>query len=257
MQNRHFHLLRAIALALLVLSGCSLDDPAHGFAIFRDSGRASLTPAQEPVAESDPIDATTQSYQSADDNDVAIAFLNDKIAADPHSFDLYNARALAYARKKDYRAAIGDFTRAIQIKPNSTNTYFARACAYGLEGKFALANADLERGINGADPRSPRMLEEYAWIRATFPAAQVRSGPEAMKYALAACKMTKWEHASALDALAAASAESGNYSDAVKWERMAMSLPHMGWDTTEIAARLALYAQHKPYRQTDPFDRRA
>ena len=158
MQSYRRTQLLVIAFVLFV-NGCSLNDPVHGLAVFRDSSAPAPAASANPISEPEPLPGTQEGSESNSDN-LAIASLNEIIDARPDSFELYVARAFAYADEKDYPAAIADYTHAIHLKPDSARTYFARGKAYALEGKFALANADLAQGLKAADPRSRRTFQE-------------------------------------------------------------------------------------------------
>ena len=55
-----------------------------------------------------------------------------------------------------------------------------------------------------------------------------------------------------LDTLAAAYAETGDFDAAVKWQTKANALFTDGKDKTDGEARLKLYQEKKPYRETTP-----
>jgi hypothetical protein len=62
-----------------------------------------------------------------------------------------------------------------------------------------------------------------------------------------ACLLTQWTHADCLDTLSAAYAETGDFSQAVRWQRKALEFPN--FDKREAAAeRLKLYESGQPYR---------
>jgi len=72
------------------------------------------------------------------------------------------------------------------------------------------------RDIAVIAPDSPRMLDELAWILATHPAAEARDGNQAVKLAERACELTERKIPALLDTLAAAYAETGNFSRATE-----------------------------------------
>ena len=59
------------------------------------------------------------------------------------------------------------------------------------------------------------MLNNLAWLLATQPSPEVRNGPEAVRLAERACALTSRTNLWFLHTLAAACAESGNFTQAV------------------------------------------
>lgn len=79
-----------------------------------------------------------------------------------------------------------------------------------------------------------------------------------MAEATLACRLTQWKDPECLDTLAAASAESGDFDAAVKWETWAIDLkksqnrltgdvPKESW----MRDRLSLYRKRQPYHEPD------
>jgi hypothetical protein len=64
------------------------------------------------------------------------------------------------------------------------------------------------------------------------------------------CEASTWRDPDSIDTLAAAEAEAGKWDDATKHEKLAID---SAWDdpdaAKDYAARLASYAQKKPWRQ--------
>jgi len=56
----------------------------------------------------------------------------------------------------------------------------------------------------------------------------------------------------ALDTLAAADAEAGDFDSAVKWQAKAIALESNPQEKAEYGTRLALYMDRKPYRDAKP-----
>jgi hypothetical protein len=69
------------------------------------------------------------------------------------------------------------------------------------------------------------------------------------------CQATDFQSAQALDVLAAAHAELGQFADAVVWERRAIDRAPSDTPATileELLGRLKLYERRQPYRRTPP-----
>ena len=73
-------------------------------------------------------------------------------------------------------------------------------------------------------------------------------GEEAVRHALRACERTNYKKVEFLDTLAAASAECGEYEDAVKWQRKAMEQISDPVRLADYRSRLDLYSSRKPAR---------
>jgi tetratricopeptide (TPR) repeat protein len=70
-----------------------------------------------------------------------------------------------------------------------------------------------------------------------------RDGAKAVRYATKACELMEWHDAGAIDTLAAAYAETGDFDKAIQFQKRADEM-----DTRADPARLALYEKHQPAR---------
>jgi tetratricopeptide (TPR) repeat protein len=95
-------------------------------------------------------------------------------------------------------------------------------------------------------------LNEMAWIRATHPDPQMRSGTEAVTLAERACDLTSNENVAMLDTLAAAYAETGQFDRATATAERAMEQAEKQ-DAQEaaqaISGRVTRYRTEKAYRE--------
>lgn len=89
-----------------------------------------------------------------------------------------------------------------------------------------------------------------AWTLATCPDPRVRDGDAAVRSATRACELTKWKVARAVETLAAAYAEAGDFKAAVKWQRIALELDGLHTSLRAHARdRLALYEAGRAYHE--------
>jgi len=131
--------------------------------------------------------------------------------------------------KGNPRAALRDFTKAVEI--------YAKLVRQDGQSDLALEFA--------------RSLVPIAWISATSPDDSLRDGNKAMQCALTACGLSEWQNAVAIESLAAACAETQNFTEAVKWQENAIKLaPNQS--KAELGIRLELYKAGKPFRVTAP-----
>jgi tetratricopeptide (TPR) repeat protein len=210
--------------------------------------------------------------------DRAIADYNEALRIDPRDAIAYNNRANSWYNKGELQRALDDYNRAIQFGPEDADPYNGRAnvwvdmglydeaiAAYGeairLDPHFAYAfggrgNAWAAKGqyqqalddyyeALRLDPQYVQAFSRAAWLLSACPDEGLRDAAEAVALATRACELAAWIDADALDSLAAAYAESGDFAKAVEFAQRAVALAP---DVAEYAARLILYQSGKPYR---------
>jgi Flp pilus assembly protein TadD len=187
----------------------------------------------------------------------------------------------------NYERALSDFTRAIQLTPNEPSTRAYRAYAYAKLGQRtdALADAaaatklrpgeiplirveDLElragayrilgqqelalrdyREAVRVMPKDSKANSLLAWFLATCPEDRFRNGADAVSAARKACELSKWRRSDAIDTLAAAYAEAGDFDQAVKYDKQSLNDSSLApKERQEREKRLALFEQRKPFR---------
>ncbi len=203
----------------------------------------------------------------------------------PNSPLLFNHMGRILQRQQKYAEALDYFDRALQLRPNSADAWNnkgvaleqlgrmdeARQCyeravevnpdqllfrcnlAYALEesGHHEEASAEYAKA-NHLYPAWPREALEQAWSLATRSDERERNGRQALRIAKQVCQATYFAEAQALDVLAAAYAELGQFEEAEKWQRKALNLlsDDLPADIRKgVQDRLHLYESHKPFRQ--------
>jgi hypothetical protein len=107
------------------------------------------------------------------------------------------------------------------------------------------------RDIAANAPDSPRMLDELAWLLATYPDLNARDGAEAVRLATRACELTDRRVPALLATLAAAYAEAEDFPRAVPAAEEALSEARSLGDTDGIKLSeniLASVRANVPYR---------
>jgi Flp pilus assembly protein TadD len=147
--------------------------------------------------------------------DEAINVARDGLAVFPYRGELHHALGLALMQKQDFVAAANHFGYALLLRPDLVD---ARA-------NFRLALRQIGNASDGLKrlqevalfaPDAPAILNEIAWFFATQPEATLRNGSEAVRLAEHACALTGRTAPEMLATLAAAYAESGKVSEAIK-----------------------------------------
>lgn len=217
----------------------------------------------------------------------ATAHLKEAVRLDPDPADSQYNLAQALARLGKLDDAIGHYREAVRLRPE--DAYALRGLGLTLfetgqrqEGLALLAEAvrrapDVSIHMAYGDtllaagqygpaaeqyararacaPDEPQAAAALAWVRATAPDAALRNGAEAVRLAEAAVATSPSPSAYALDALAAAYAESGRFEEAARYAARAFVLARDQKHEAlarQIAARHQMYREGKPFRMTAP-----
>ena len=101
-------------------------------------------------------------------------------------------------------------------------------------------------------PDSPRMLDEIAWLLATYPDSRSRDGTEAVRLAEHACDLTERKIPALLDTLAAAYAETGDFPRAISAGEEALNRARSSGDNDAVKLSeniLSSLHENVPYRE--------
>jgi tetratricopeptide (TPR) repeat protein len=150
------------------------------------------------------------------------------------------------------------YRQAVALDPTNLVANLALSQFLCEAGRYAEA-ADTGREVLKKTPDQPILRGEVAWLLATCPDDEVRNGIEAV--ALAEPLKEMWGQsgspaqggARTFDILAACYAEAGRFEQAAATAEQALELAREARENrlaTRIEARLHLYQQGKPYRET-------
>ncbi len=161
----------------------------------------------------------------------------------------YNlGHVFGYQGKSD--RGIEHFRQAVRKDPDLIDAYAPLGGLLSNLGRYAEARQAWQDGL-GRDPNHLELTNNLAWLLATCPDATVRNGPAALKHAERACDATGHENPFALDSLAAAQAENGQFDQAVKTVERAIELAGSQGHHNALSgmrSRSAMYEAGRPYR---------
>ncbi|MGA2259776.1 MAG: tetratricopeptide repeat protein, partial [Thermoguttaceae bacterium] len=155
--------------------------------------------------------------------------------------------------KGEAALAIAAFSDAIRVGPATAEYFVARGEAYASQGIRDQALTDFHEAIR-LDPNCANAYIDLASLLATCPDEEYRDGKKAVENANKAYQLDGGKNWNSVDALAAAYAESGDFEKAKQWGAKAIQLAATDKSATdkdkaEMASRLELYKQRKPYRE--------
>jgi len=161
------------------------------------------------------------------------------------------ASALAEEGKKE--AAVRELREALRLQPEAGTRVQLARLLYET-GQFRDAAAKYRQAL-AAQPDRVEGLSNLAWMLAACPDPAVRNGPEAVRLAERACRLTEFKQAQVVSVLAAAYAEAGRFTDAVAASEKAVELATAAGDARFAAMNrrlLGLYRAGRPFHEPAP-----
>jgi tetratricopeptide (TPR) repeat protein len=212
----------------------------------------------------------------------ALIDLTEYLRLRPGDVDAHLRRALLFADERQFEQAVNDFTEILRLEPENAIAYAVRACCRVELGQLELAADDAAASVR-IEPRAAEAWQarayvrtahhdyrqavddlsgalelvdkssrasigsDLAWLLATCPDERIRDGKRSLELSRAA--IAQFPHdADVQDTLAAAFAETGDFTRAVYWVTKAIEESGHESDRSAMQKRLALYQNKQPYR---------
>jgi Flp pilus assembly protein TadD len=119
--------------------------------------------------------------------------------------------------------AAAQFQEAARLQPTNAVAHYQLALLYQGRKETRQAIESYRRALQ-VQPDLVEALNNLAWILATHPDAALRNGPEAVRLAERACRLTRDQQAFFVGTLAAAYAEAGRFTEAIAAAEKAIRL---------------------------------
>jgi tetratricopeptide (TPR) repeat protein len=186
-------------------------------------------------------------FMGQSDTNGGIADLDKAIQYDADA-SYYSMRGLMRIEKDDADGAIADCTRALELNPKYSAAYENRGTAHALKRSYREALVDFDHALEH-NSNNAGALGGKARLLAAAPDDSLRDGALALKLATKACELTNHQDHALLETLAMASAETGDFEQAVKWQDAAIKvLETRSKDGDQYHKRRELYVSKTPYR---------
>ncbi len=174
------------------------------------------------------------------------------VRLDPKDSGAHRGLADVLSAAERWPEAETHYRRAIALDSVDSRALAGLGRALLQRGDAAGAVVQYRRAIEVGGEHRPTAANDLAWIMATHPDSSVRNGADAVALAREACQAVQFSSPEALDTLAAAYAEVGQFDEAVKTAARAMELAAAAGKVAVLAqvrARQVLYAARKPFRE--------
>lgn len=181
------------------------------------------------------------------DKALAIEDFNKAIKLLPWSGVLWANRAYAHALAKKYDKALDDIGEAILLDPLRPATWNIRGMVYFLKGDFELALTDFDVAEK-MNPHNAHVFLNRARMLATCKDVKYRDGKKAIELAKQALLMEPNPSREFFEALAAALAETGNFTEALRLQNEVLRDPRWS-EIPDAIARRDLYHAKKKFRE--------
>lgn len=177
----------------------------------------------------------------------AIADYNEAAKLAPEDSTTHNNLGTAYQKQGDHAAAIKHYDSALQSDAQNPTVFYNRGRANQYAGNYEAAANDYAEAVR-VDPNYLPGYNNSAWLAATCPDEKYRNAKLAVELAQKAADMTQGKVWEVLDTLAAAQAENGDFTAAVKTSEQALLLGSDAAVHAGVRDRMSLYQAGKPYR---------
>ncbi|RFC43646.1 MAG: Tetratricopeptide (TPR) repeat [Verrucomicrobia bacterium] len=186
--------------------------------------------------------------------DEAIASFRRAIESDPRHARACNNLASLLGTKGEKDEPMRLYTQAVNIDPNYIEAYRNLAEALLKAGNGASAVQVWKTALERS-PNDLPILYRLSWIMATHPDPAVRRTFEPVDLAKRGVELTQSKEPAFLDALAAAYAQTSRFTEACQLVSQAIEILPQGKASPQadaLRARLSLYKEEKPYRESAP-----
>jgi tetratricopeptide (TPR) repeat protein len=181
----------------------------------------------------------------------AIGHFSEYVRLRPNDPDSHFNLGLALLDNLQPAEAAAQFSEELRLAPNETKAHYRLAQALSRQHKSGEAIAHYREAIR-LTPDFPEALNALAWILATDPNPQNRSGTEAVQLAKRACELTQNQQPALLTTLAAAYAETGRFEEAIATIQKSndhATTTHQKEITGKNEILLKLFQASQPFRE--------
>jgi protein O-mannosyl-transferase len=189
-----------------------------------------------------------------DQLDEAIEHYEKAVELRPDYADGHFNLGAVLAREGRLDEAIDEWEKTLSIQPQDADAHITLGDALLRKGDTSGAIAHYNKALEIA-PDSISTLNNLAWVFSTCPDASLRNGARAIELAQKAGQLAGGKDGTLMRTLAAAYAETGQFTDAIETAQRATHLARVQGDMTlanDLEKDLDLYRSSIPLRRSGP-----
>jgi len=177
----------------------------------------------------------------------AIGQYREALRIDPNYALAHNNLGNALLARGNSGDALEHFREALRLDPSNAEAHYNVGSMLRARGDLAAAALQFRQALH-LKPDWLRAVASLAWLLATAPDAALRDATQAIQLAERAADLTGRQDASAMDVLAAAYAEAGEFDRAIATCQTALTMKPDSALAAAIRRREDVYRQRRPYR---------
>lgn len=182
--------------------------------------------------------------------DEAISLLQTAVDLRPDNSPAHENLAKALLQKGDVAAALLHYQTLLQLQPDNVETHNIVGTVLIQQGRIREGVEEWQK-VLAIQPDNGNAMSNLAWVYATSPDDSVRDGTKAVQLAGEALRISGARIPIIFRTLAAAYAESGQFSEAIQTAQRGIELANSQGNSglaTELQGNIVLYQEQRPLR---------
>jgi Tfp pilus assembly protein PilF len=182
--------------------------------------------------------------------DEAISLLQAAVDLRPDNSPAHENLAKALLQKGQVADALIHYRKLLQLQPDNIEVHNIVGTVLTQQDRVAEGVEEWEK-VLAIQPDNGNAMSNLAWVFATSPDQSLRDGPKAARLAEEALRLSGGRIPILFRTLAAAYAESGEFSKAIQAAQLGIELANSQGNpglATELEGNIALYQEQKPLR---------
>jgi protein O-mannosyl-transferase len=182
--------------------------------------------------------------------DEAISLLQAAVDLRPDNSPAHENLAKALLQKGQVADALIHYRKLLQLQPDNIEVHNIVGTVLTQQDRVAEGVEEWEK-VLAIQPDNGNAMSNLAWVFATSPDQSLRDGPKAVRLAEQALRLSGGRIPILFRTLAAAYAESGEFSKAIQAAQLGIELANSQGNpglATELEGNIALYQEQKPLR---------